>query len=133
MSNTPPNQFKAVNQYQTTAGPMIMGADGIIRFRVSPGATVSAAKAQECIDGARELAGDSRHLLLIDMRKLSGITRDARRIYNDGAAFAVALLIGSPVSKVIGSFFLGLNKPSYPLRLFTSEQEAEKWLKDFID
>ncbi|MYM56220.1 DUF7793 family protein [Thalassovita mangrovi] len=112
---------------------MTMGEDGIIRFRVSPGATVNAAAAQQCVTGASQLAGSAKQLLLIDMRGLRDINRDARRIYNDGPAFAVALLIGSPISKVIGSFFLGLNKPSYPLRLFTSEQEAVKWLKDFID
>ncbi len=112
---------------------MTMEEDGIIRFRVSPGATVNATAAQQCVAGASQLAGSAKQLLLIDMRRLRDINRDARCIYNDGPAFAVALLIGSPISKVIGSFFLGLNKPSYPLRLFTSEQEAVKWLKDFID
>lgn len=123
----------AANLYQTQAGPMTMGEDGIIRFRVSPGATVNATAAQQCVTGASQLADGAKQLLLIDMRGLRDINRDARRIYYDGAAYAVALLIGSPISKVIGSFFLGLNKPSYPLRLFTSEQEAVQWLKDFID
>lgn len=120
----------ANNLYQTQAGPMIMGDDGIIRFHVTPGAIVDAAAAQECVIGASELAGDGKQLLLINMQELRSITRNARRIYNDGPACAVALLIGSPVSRVIGSFFLGLNKPAYPLGLFTSEQKAIQWLKD---
>lgn len=120
----------AEKRIQTDAGYMVMEDDGIIRFRVTPGATVDAVAAEQCVKGAAELAGDKLHLLLIDMRGLNSITQEARHVYNDGPASAVALLIGSPVSRVIGSFFLGLNKPDYPLKLFTSEDKAIEWLKD---
>ena len=42
---------------------------------------------------------------------------------------AMALLIKSPVSKVLGNIFLGINKPPYPTKLFTDKEEAIKWLK----
>lgn len=42
---------------------------------------------------------------------------------------AVALVVGSPLSRAIGNFFLGLNKPAMPMRLFTDEDEAVGWLK----
>lgn len=120
-------------RYQTKAGAMEMGEDHIIRFRILPGATVDSETAKECVAGVAELAGPKRHILLIDMRNLRDITQGARRIYHDGPAFAVALLVASPVSKVIGSFFIGLNRPSYPLRIFTSETKAIEWLKDYIE
>lgn len=119
----------AEKRYQTDAGEMVMKDDGIIRFRVTPGTMVDAAAAEQCVRGAIELAGEKNHLLLVDMRGLSGITQEARKVYNDGPATAVALLIESPVSRVIGSFFLGLNKPAYPLKLFTNEDKAIEWLK----
>jgi hypothetical protein len=31
----------------------------------------------------------------------------------------------------MGNFFLGLNKPHFPTKLFTSEEKAEVWLKEF--
>jgi hypothetical protein len=40
----------------------------------------------------------------------------------------VALLVGSPVTRVIGNFFIGLNKPRWPVRLFRSESDALAWL-----
>jgi hypothetical protein len=45
---------------------------------------------------------------------------------------AAALLIGSPLTRAIGNFFMGLNKPLIPTRLFTSETEALAWLKGFV-
>ena len=38
----------------------------------------------------------------------------------------------SPLTRAIGNFFLGLNKPLMPTRLFTSEEEALAWLKTFV-
>jgi len=46
-------------------------------------------------------------------------------------AKAVALIEKSPVSKVIGNFFLGINKPPFPTKLFTKKHEAIHWLKKF--
>jgi hypothetical protein len=41
---------------------------------------------------------------------------------------AFAILIDSSVSRVVGNFFLGINKPAVPTKLFTNEKEAVKWL-----
>ncbi len=65
------------------------------------------------------------------------MTRDAR-VYFAGSESkkvhsAAALLAQSPLSKVLGNLFLGLNKPLFPTRLFTSEKDAIEWLKGYID
>jgi hypothetical protein len=39
------------------------------------------------------------------------------------------MLIDSPLGVVIGNFFLKVNRPPYPLRLFRNEREAEQWLR----
>ena len=49
------------------------------------------------------------------------------------ARVAIALLVGSPLSRVIGNFFVGLNRSTFPLRLFTSEEEAIAWLRTFLE
>jgi len=62
--------------------------------------------------------------------------REARRYFageeTAKVESAAALLIESPLSKAIGNFFMGLNKPIVPTRLFTSEAEALAWLKGFV-
>ena len=71
---------------------------------------------------------------LIDMRQIKSTTREARE-YSTGAKYtpAVALLIASPISRILGNFFINYSQPPYPTRLFTSEDEALDWLKGFVD
>ena len=75
--------------------------------------------------------------MLIDMRLIKSISREARVYYaNERTASiqrATALLINSPVSRVIANFFMGLNRPLSPTRMFTDEAEAIRWLQTFSD
>ncbi|MDH5542455.1 MAG: hypothetical protein OEY64_05780 [Nitrospinota bacterium] len=99
--------------------------------------------AEERIEHAREnvatvwkASGGIKRPVLIDIRQLKSITREAREYYagEEVANFgsSVALLTSSPATKVIGNFFLKFNKPTLPFRIFTSELEAVHWLKGFI-
>ena len=44
---------------------------------------------------------------------------------------AVALLVGSPLSRAIGNFYLGFNRPTVPTRIFNAEAAALEWLQTF--
>ena len=46
---------------------------------------------------------------------------------------ASALLVESALSRMIGNIFLTINKPDVPVKLFTNEQEAKKWLMEQAD
>ncbi len=75
--------------------------------------------------------------VLIDMTEVTEITKEARDYFaNERTASiqrATALSIGSSVSRLIGNFFLGLNKPISPTRLFTNPHKAIQWLHTFSD
>ena len=77
-----------------------------------------------------------RRPVLVDMTDVRSMNRDARMYYAGPETAAVecaaALLVGSPLTSVIGNFFLGLNKPLIPTRLFTREEEALTWLGSFL-
>lgn len=96
--------------------------------------------AKENID-AQERIRDSinkeKTRVIIDMTAVFEISKEARDYFaNERTASiqrATALLIGSAVSRIIGNFFLGLNKPITPTRLFTDPQDAIKWLHTFSD
>ena len=109
--------------------------DRFIRSAVREGA-------EETLDDAKEFAGAVKKLnrgralpLLIDMRGLKSIVRDARVYYRAGEfsreISACALLIDSPLTRIIAAFLLGMNKPSYPLKSFRSVDEALAWLEGF--
>ena len=67
--------------------------------------------------------------------------RSPQRYFHEGLHYfcagtklflAQAIIVDSPVSRLIGSFFLGLNKPPFPTKLFTSEADAVEWLKGYL-
>jgi len=43
--------------------------------------------------------------------------------------FATAIVTQSMASKIIGNFFIRVNKPASPTKLFSNEEEAFQWLK----
>jgi len=106
-----------------------------VRARFTPDAEVTADDAREHVGVMNDITGGRPVNVLVDLRDIRSQDRDARAIYAGATsrAFtrACALLIASPISRVIGSFFLGLNRPLYPTRLFTEASEAERWLSTF--
>src|SRR4051812_492651 len=103
----------------------------------------------ECFDAAEETLADAKDQVaqqrtmldgkplpfLMDIRRVRSLSRDARAYFATREAAevfaATALLISSPLSRAVGNFFLGLNKPSMPTRLFTSEADALAWLEQY--
>lgn len=114
-----------------------LGGDGIIRMVYKPGAVETIETAREGVRAALEAFGARKRAVLIDIREIKTITREARVFFAGEEAgqtgLAVALLVGSPVTKMIGNFFTNINKPVLPFRIFTSEDEAVDWLNRFSD
>lgn len=110
-----------------------LDAEGIVHAKLKPNLMFGLADALEAVRAIRELCGDKRSPVLVDMTELLSMDREARQ-YFAGAETAqvesaAAILIRSPLSRAIGNFFLGLNKPLFPTQLFTSESDALAWLK----
>lgn len=110
-----------------------MGEDGIGRTQVKPGAEVVLDDAKENSVAVNQLKADTKFPLIIDTRNIKSISKDARDHFSlrgrESKTFAFAILIDSPLSMIIGNFFMGLNKPRVPVKLFTSEEKAISWCK----
>lgn len=98
------------------------------------GADFQLADATEAVDVTWKVAEEKRRGVLVDMRGVRSQTRDAREYFlSDDVArriSAVALLVGSPVSRMIGNFFLRIGDHRIPTRIFTADVEAKAWLLD---
>jgi hypothetical protein len=44
---------------------------------------------------------------------------------------AAALILDSPFSSFLGNFYLSVNKPPMPVRIFTNDQAAVKWISKY--
>jgi hypothetical protein len=91
--------------------------------------------AQQNVAAIFALSGGKRSRVLVDMRGVRSQSREARQYFAgpeaEKATRAVALLIGSPVSRVLANFFLRLTNQRIPTALFTSEDAAIGWLMRF--
>ncbi|MGG9964087.1 hypothetical protein [Ferruginibacter sp. SUN106] len=45
---------------------------------------------------------------------------------------ATAIVVQSEFHRIIGNFFISVNKTSMPVKIFSNVQKAEKWLAQFI-
>ena len=113
-----------------------LGDDGILRVVILPDAVVTRTNIEEDMAAYPQLIGGQKRPVLVDIRGLKSVSRSARQ-YGARAGeqyfSAAALLVGSPVTRMIGNFFLGFHKPALPLRVFTSEKDAMQWLMQFVE
>ena len=96
--------------------------------------TLDVAKA--CVESRIFYSGNKPFPLLVDMRGIKSVTRDARLYMSTVGATLVkgaALITGSAVNRTIGNIFLKIDRPPVPLKLFTSEEKAREWLKQFVE
>jgi hypothetical protein len=73
---------------------------------------------------------------LVLMQDVGRVDREARAFFASENYLALtsqtALVVGSPVSRVIGNFFVGLNRLKYPCRVFGDPDLAIAWLRSFL-
>jgi hypothetical protein len=106
--------------------------DGIIVQAVVSNQKQTLADARENTRVFNEIADGRRRLLLVDMQVAYSMEPKAREFYAtpEAARFvlALALITPSTTTRIIGNFFLGLNKPAYPCRMFSNVDEGASWL-----
>ncbi len=128
-----PVPFPAPPGAVTTRTCLLWVERGLLHGRFLRGAEVTREDALENLAASLALTGGHRLPALIDLREVKVQAAEARaELAGPGAARVsgrVALLIGSPLSRVVGNFYLRFNRPGTPTRLFSSEAEAETWLR----
>ncbi|HXC05105.1 MAG TPA: hypothetical protein VNZ86_10170 [Bacteroidia bacterium] len=105
--------------------------DGIIEIKPIPGwretpTLAHAVKDMECLN----VLSDGKRYPTLCYLPDAIITREMRNYYSnhEPLALAAAMIVRSPFQRILGNFFIGLNKVKVPIRLFTSDTEARTWL-----
>lgn len=88
-----------------------------------------AVAATEAIAGSTE---GRRTLALIDAGEGTTQDRAARLEFalRHDPVSAVALVVGTPISRMMGTFFTAVNRPKTPVRVFDDEPSAVAWVQD---
>lgn len=107
-------------------------ASGILQVRLKPTNTHNYEAAVKGVATVKELGGGIMRPLLVDLSRVHTISNEARQYYAEQTylfATRCALLSTSVVGKMIANFFLSINKPRCPTRMFNNETEALAWLQ----
>jgi hypothetical protein len=110
--------------------------DRLFYGRFHDGAEVTGDDARENLAVIFQLVRGHQAPVMVDLRPIRSQSAEARAVFAGPEAtrvtLAVGLVIDSPVSRVLGNFYLGFNKPQTPSRLFTSVADADAWLSGFL-
>ncbi len=112
---------------------MWLRPDGIVQLVWVPATVMSFEDAIAAIDAMAKLTGRQRCPLLVDAHDAGPQDRSARSEFarRGDLVSAVAILAGTPLSRLVGSFFIAVSKPMAPTRLFDDESSALTWLTKF--
>ena len=113
---------------------MWLRSDGIVQLVWSQQTTVLIEDASAALEAMAQLTGGRLRPLLIDMRDTGPQDRSARAEWTrrTDLSSAVAMVVGTPVSWMMGNLFIRVNKPPFPARLFDNEACAVAWLQKFV-
>lgn len=108
---------------------------GYVIIDQTPGALQTWDTASEMMHAVATLVPETERAAIVVITNQSRTTRDARRAFSEvgGQVLScVALVIDSRISEITGNFFLRLNSPPYPSRLFRDETAAREWATQFV-
>jgi hypothetical protein len=113
---------------------MWLRPDGIVQLVWAPQSTVLLEDATAALDAMAQLTGGRRTPLLVDIHDTGPLDRPTRAelTRRSDIQTAVALIVGTPLTRMMANFFLSVNKPTFPTRMFDDEASAVAWLKAFV-
>ena len=111
---------------------MWLRPDGIVHLVWAPRVGIALEDARAATEAMTQLTGGRRSPLLVDTREVGPMDRPARTELSrrGDLVTAVALIVGTPLSRMMGNFFLSVAKPMAPTRLFDEEATALDWLRE---
>jgi hypothetical protein len=113
---------------------MWLRPDGIAVVVWVPRTTALLEDAVACLEATAQVTGGRRCPLLVNMLDTGPQDRKTRAEWTRRSDLlsAVALVVSTPLSRVVGNLFLSVSRPPFPVRLFDNEASALTWLRDFV-
>jgi hypothetical protein len=110
-------------------------SDGIVRVDFKDNCDISETESSTICDYIWEMAEYNDALVLMKPGNGTEFDQSARNFSAgpNGTRFTLAdaIVVESLAHKLIANFYLKINKPLVPTRVFSNTKEAEKWLLSF--
>jgi hypothetical protein len=125
-----------MSEVKTKSETIIFESSGIVKCCIHKGYFLELVDAKENVEVIKQFANGNALPVLVDIRQSKGGSKESRAYFASEEVgkvqSACALLVSSPLSRLIGNFFIGFNKTKFPTKLFLKEDEAITWLKTFL-
>lgn len=86
----------------------------------------------EMVSIRKKATNNVPRLVIMDGTNIINVSKEARDYLSSEEAtegiIAGAFIVDSPLTKILGNFFLKISKPNKPSKLFTNREEAIEWL-----
>lgn len=109
--------------------------DGIIRSKVLIDGEYTLEHAMDDARAFGQLAEiiESKKLLLVEPKNILKVSKSTRKyqvVEGPKILDKIAQVVENPVTRIIISFFLGFSKMPIPIKMFSTVDEAVRWLKE---
>jgi len=119
---------------QTAVADVWLEASGTLVLRFHDKAHAVGEQGAAVVRAHVAVAAGRKLRALVDARGIAATDRGTRQLAAGPALEAVtlrmAVLVGDPLSRTLGNFFLRVTRPAYPTRMFTDEAAARDWLSE---
>lgn len=109
--------------------------DGIFYYTIRNESEIEIEDSKVDVEEGLKLSNYTKNPVFVDIRGLKSISDKARSYcasdYLGNYVKALAILVESFPTRLIGNFFINFHKPPYPAKIFTSEKDAMLWLEKF--
>ncbi|MCC7303206.1 MAG: hypothetical protein IT233_11250 [Bacteroidia bacterium] len=114
---------------------LTLRADGVVEIVCGDEVHYKRTHVEELNSGLEQLLGNSKACLLVLVGKHTSISKDGREYSATPEAtrfsIAEAYVLQNMAQRIVGNFYIRMDKPPVPTRMFSHTNEAEKWFKKF--
>jgi len=123
-------------KYQFNILSVSLREDGIVLVDIKANQEIDVKDVKDVVGALEQIGNGKKYPLLIITGEYTLPTAEARAYIataeSDPYASAEAYVVKSLSQKLVGNVYLSFNKPARPTHIFTSEEKAIEWLKQFL-
>lgn len=111
----------------------ILLEDQILENIIKPGVTIEIEDMWKIKEANMKLIADKKYCILVTSHYLADISKEARELAA-GIDFqmntlAKALLVETTGHRIVGNFYIKVNKPAIKTKIFSDRNKAMEWLR----
>ena len=113
-------------------GEVTVRETSLVYSKAFSGVEIGLKEAKDYLSMVEYLTQNKSHISVIDISGIKYISNEARNFLASnsskwGKTVGVALIVNSFTARMVSNFFLTVNKPSYPIKVFSDTLLAQQW------